>query len=165
MTSQDSWCNNCNFASDPYGFYSNQAEYTPGKLYSSRFKIPLSTLQAARPTTVVYQQQPYETTRDAVLMHLSQCCPVDNFDMQFRRDNIEGMQYISEVRGVPLPPIRSNTQLVPLPRQVYESKLIPPLVNTYNIEHWINGSKYYNERLPGDPPSSIPSGNARQLMR
>ncbi len=152
--SSDCWCADCDFALDPFALYRKIAFYRPGKMYYKRFQVPLSALQAGRPRTVIYEQQPYETTRDAVLMHLSQCCPVDNYDFQFRRDNIDGMEYIAKVANVPLPPVQpiaTNTQLVPLPERVYESGLYPPMTNKYNIKDWINGSLYYNEKPPLEP--------------
>jgi hypothetical protein len=157
-SSNDCWCCDCAFALDPFAFYRKQAAYTPGKMYYKRFQVPLKELQADRPRTVMYHLQPYETTRDALRMHLSQCCPVHNFDLQFRQDNIEGMEYISQVRGVPLPPIVGNTQLVPLPERVYDSHLYPPMANTAHVQDWINGSLYYNERVPLQP-GRVPVSN------
>jgi len=131
------WCADCEFALNPFKTYAEQIQDQPGKMYYQKFMVSRASLDAQHPRDVRYMQEPYLTTARAVQAHYQQCCPVENYDLQYREDNIQGMKYIAS--KVPLPPVATNPELVPLPRSMYDEGNYPPtMINQYNIGKWIH---------------------------
>lgn len=122
--------------------YRQQVKYDPKKMYSHRFLPDVNMLRNQAPESVVYDQMPHEQTLNAVKIHNELCCPVSNFDLQFRKDNLAGLQYISSKVPIPsqgdgfltYPRVHGNPVLDPPGMKEYDLNNYPPAkLNNYMI--------------------------------